>query len=232
MKDADPRVVNRIQKLLRVAEDSPFPAEVEAAVLKAQEILARHGLSLEDLKDGSEEGASALGGIVTEMVSLGPRKIRWLTRLGSVIADNFRCFVYFHRTRGQEKDLSLAFMGREADLQVAISTFRFVQECAERLSSEYLNVTPMRGERRHLRNSFLLGFVSGLSGRLEKQVETQGLSLVLAKDRELDHSFDALNLKKGRKEKTVSLESAAFWEGMEKGADFDVEGRVLQEVPA
>lgn len=232
MKDADPRVVNKIKKLLRVAEDSPFPAEVEAAVLRAQEILAKHGISREDLEDGSDAGASALGEIVTEMVSLGSRKIRWLSQLGSVIADNFRCFVYYHRTRQPERDFSLAFMGRKADIQVAVATFRFVQVSAERLSSDYLKATPMKGDRRHLRNSFLLGFVAGLSERLEEQVESQNLSLVLVKDPELDKSFEDLDLKSSPKPKPISIETAAYWEGVEKGSDFDVEGRVLQEVSA
>ena len=86
------KILNKIKNLLDLANNNPNENEAIAAALKAQELMAKYDIELDQLDDKKETRE-----IVKEVYrQSGKHEMkRWKIGLASIIAENFRCKVYF-----------------------------------------------------------------------------------------------------------------------------------------
>ena len=56
----DKNIISKIEKLLALAGNNPSEAEAQAAMLKAQKLMAEHNLDLAQFKDKPQEKKEAI----------------------------------------------------------------------------------------------------------------------------------------------------------------------------
>lgn len=84
-------IIIKIQKLLALSKSSN-QNEAQNAMLKAQKLLIKYKLSLQEVESFSKENVK-IEDFRTEQKFRGKS---WKSNLAKVIADNFRCFMYFN----------------------------------------------------------------------------------------------------------------------------------------
>ena len=105
----DEKLIEKIKKLLALSESSN-ENEAKIAMLKAQELLAKHKLSIKEIKDYKIADDS----IREKISSISFRQGKWKAKLGGLISENFGCYQYFKTNKSQ----TIAFFGREEDIIV------------------------------------------------------------------------------------------------------------------
>ena len=141
--DAIPaRILRRIEKLLALS-GSPEAAEAAAAAAKAQDLLFRYNLRLEDLASGRPAlDARGIGESVfgeTDSVAA-----HWQLRLATAVAKTSLCSPISQRSRrlGPDKRLQdyerLIFVGRPVDIELARLTLNYLSDAVLRLVDQYM----------------------------------------------------------------------------------------------
>ena len=87
-------ILSKVKKLLAVAEGSNYEQEAQNAMLKAQEFILKHNLTIEDIefKEDKKE-------VVDESAAESGRMSWYWKRIMVIIGDNFRCKAY--RSKGR-----------------------------------------------------------------------------------------------------------------------------------
>ncbi len=162
-------IIDRVRKLLTLAERSGSPAEAALAATRARELITEHRLVEADL--------SILGGedlpeerVIEEQIegSYGRRKAQqWRVTLAGALAASFKCRIYYFSGTGR-----IQAIGRESDVQ----TLRYVQGYLtleiQRLTEEAWAEVKERCAGGELpqptrwRNSFRLGAVQAVREKL------------------------------------------------------------------
>lgn len=173
----DVKIVEKIQKLLALSESSN-QHEAELSMLKAQEILAKHKLSLKEVMNFKIYDSA----IKNRISNISFTKAKWKARLAQLIADNFGCYMYF-KTRNSRIH-TVTFFGREEDIEVCNIVFEYAIDCigstVKRI--KYDNIK-LGLSTRGLENDYAQGFINGLRDKFEEQKQNnQEWGLVLVKD--------------------------------------------------
>lgn len=166
----DNNVIEKIQKLLALAGNNPSEAEAGAAALKAQELMAKHGVKLADL----QEMEATVEEIKVESYNTGAGRA-WKYDLARVISKNFRCKWFMHGRRW------VAFYGHETDAAAAKEVFQFLFKQGHRLADrEVHRAFAKTGFTAGVYNSFCEGFVRGVQDKLDAQCVA--LMIVMTED--------------------------------------------------
>lgn len=171
MSDKKPEVIEKIQKLLALAGNNPSESEAESAALKAQELIAKHNITMTEIEDA--------GDATEEEEDLGYYQIHtgngkaWKFNLAQAIAENFRCKRFWFGRH------TVAFYGYETDAQAAREVFTFLFKMGNKLATREVNHFHNRGESATgVYNSYVLGFVHGIKSKLDAQCKA--LMIVMA----------------------------------------------------
>lgn len=190
------KVMRIIQKSIALATNNSNEHEAQAAMLKAQELMAKHGLSMSDL-DVEIPGYTNTKEAV-ETFATQPTKLQWWHKdVAGVIADNFRCYTYW-RTSWQFKGRSrLIFMGLKEDTLLAKELYAFAVKAIEFCSISYLDREGIEGLslRTKVRNDYISGFIMGLRAKFKEQVQQNDWGLVLVKDALVVQKYEEKKLK-------------------------------------
>lgn len=100
-------IIEKIKKLLSLSESSN-ENEAKIAMLKAQELLMKHKLSMREVKEFKVYNSA----IKEKASSITFTKAKWKSKLAKLIADNFGCYHYFHSRYSHQ----IVFFGREEDI--------------------------------------------------------------------------------------------------------------------
>ncbi len=179
------KIIAKIQGLLKLAQDNPDDEEGQTALLMAQRLLLKYNLSMENVQDQSNKDKDVIKESMTEKVS---RMLWWKMQLHAILANNFRCKSI--RTRNfVSRKTYLRFVGYEADVKFAAkiyeATLMYLDYRLKRIREQRLGV--------EYKNSYLLGFLSGIKGRFEEQVESlDEFSLVLQVPVEVEKKYEKL----------------------------------------
>lgn len=151
------KIVERIKKLLSLAGNNPSEEEASAAMLKAQELMAKYGveLSLDETADEEE--------ISIQQCNVGTGKA-WKSRLASIVADNFKCktFCYGKQT--------FCFYGHETDAKIAKEVFEYLLNLGHKNAMKArAEIKKERGVGDGAYNSYVLGFLAGIKTKLDEQ---------------------------------------------------------------
>lgn len=214
------RIKERIGKLLKIAEDSPYPAEVETALLKAQRLMVENDLAEGDLNPSDR-------GDVTEIeIDLGGRAETWKKCLALLLAENFRCMAYTRRRLMEPENGGssamftslVVILGRSDDARIAFDAFCRCVIAVSRFALEYRERSDERWQS--IRSSYFMGFVRGLEDRFEEQRKNNSeWGLVLVRDGAVDSAYEALELKSVTS-RTVLHGEQAFAVGYATGKGF------------
>ena len=147
-----------IQKLFNLGdkERNDSDQEAELAILKAQRLMAKYDISIEEVKEEKEpEYAHEM---CEHKWNYGYR-----IPLAQVLAKNFRCELY-------ERGKSIVFMGRKVDAAICRQTFEFAYKyIMKRGNQEYNRRYEMGYTTRGVFNSYAKGFIIGLKKSLDEQ---------------------------------------------------------------
>ena len=123
------KVLDKVQKLLALSNSSN-DHEALLALMKAQELLAKHNLSMADVPSELKEER-----VVEEWVMDVSAYNYWVRKLAKIVAQNFRCEDLIYRKPHNKSFLREGFVGLETDAKVAAQIFRYSAKYAERAGS-------------------------------------------------------------------------------------------------
>lgn len=208
-------IIKKIQKLFSLANDNTSKNEAVAASLMAQRLIAQY-----DVQD-SELYETATFEVVEVSSKLSYRKFKYT--LGQVIADNYRCRIYWSKYGRKH---AAVFVGRNLDANAAAIVYNKMYACV----NDYANSESRKyhgqggGLYGAYYNSAAIAFIDGIRAELEKQCK----ELMLVRSQKVDEEFK--NITAGwDKIKDTSLTNAGFCnyeQGVQAGRDAVRAGRL------
>lgn len=160
-------IISRIRKLLALGRDNPSAEEATSAVLMAQRLIVKYGVSDDELNADGDAPENIVGVDAEPLVNA--RAWRW--QLACIIADSFRCKMwqtkYMSAGRARKK---FTFYGYEQDAQAASLAFTYLYRTGNRLANAAVREVKRKGYLVDgAYNSYIMGFLGGLRTELEKQ---------------------------------------------------------------
>ncbi len=156
------KIIDKIRKLLALANSSN-EHEAALAASHAQRLLSEHNLAMADIEpDNKPQSADKVEANVSKTLP------KWVRYLSAGVCTAFDCQAIHHPALGK-----MTFIGVGADVQIAAYTFAYLDKTVRKLCSSYIkhhvnDRTPNR-QRELMRQSYYLGAVSTITGRLREQ---------------------------------------------------------------
>lgn len=176
-------IATKIQKLLNLSNNNPSSEEAQAALLKAQQLMAEHNITMEEASVESKPQ------MAKEFVE-GGQSCYWKRLLAKLIADNFRCYTAISRGYG------ICFIGKKEEIQIAVQLFNYTSSVLER------NMQKLRAKYRKqglstegISGDYFDGFYNGLKAKFEEQVNKNNWGLILVKDKAVTEYFNSVTKK-------------------------------------
>lgn len=205
---ATEKILEKIKNLLDLANNNPNEHEALAAALKAQELMAKHGIdaSAINVDEAKDEIYHAI------YSDTGKHEMKkWKQSLCGVIARNFRCKVYLQGT-------AIIFYGYKKDAEIALEVFKFLYNTGNKLALKHWRNAKKRGENtKGLMNTYLMGFIAGITEALDKQC----MALMIVVPQEVEESYEEMskNWKSKRCTIRVNYDSETYEQGRQDGKD-------------
>ncbi len=220
-------IVEKIRKLLAKAT-SQNEHEAQAALLKARELMAKHKISEERVKD-TQVADRKLVMTTYQDKTYSPNVNCWYPMIGGVIAEAHCCACVVGRVRDSVKRF-VRFTGLGDDPVIALEIFTYaVRHIEDRIKAErpainakYKWQDTRNYAVRRFGNSYSEGFARGLKRQYEEQMipeNNECVSLVMVRPVEVDNFVKGLNVDHIQLRQTGS-DYSAFKEGQEAGYRF------------
>ena len=189
MNEPDNKIIDKIEKLIRLS-NSDNENEARAAMLKAQELMAKYEIDREKISDGKEERT-----VVS--FSSSPFRDDWVKDVGSVIAHNFRCRLIFvqGKYRGSGGVFRLKFFGFEEDAEICINIFNYAVKVVRKRFGTLRAIYADAGREfgRNEKMNYTEGFCAGLHKNFEEQkAQSQQFALALATPPEVNNFSESI----------------------------------------
>lgn len=229
-------IVRKIQGLLALAGDgNPNEAESKTAMLQARRLMMKHNIEMSEVEKEFNKQKD-----ITSKVKWFKRALKlWEKQLGSVIAQNFRCKMYYYESRG------LAFYGFEDDIQMAMEVYEFALNVMDFHAKEHVEIYYIksreekdRATTKRVKESYYFGFVQGVKDMFKKQTEEmkQEYGLVVlelvpveVKNAYEDYSKGFSRTRASQNSTRYNMDSNSFNSGRERGSKLNVnQGRIGQ----
>lgn len=219
------KVIDKISKLLAMANDSSSPNEAMIAAKRARALMDKHQLEVTDI-----EAAKGTQFLSLKYELTGSRTPKWMVILASASSSLNDCRVLRYR-EAHEYNMAFLFQGFKADAIVAKLTFEyFVEACERQLKAQAIKGTSKR-------NFFRLGFSQQISQRCivikrereQDMVSPTGTALIPLKKAQVEDHFGEVDSFKPSQTRAATLEEKmAYLQGAEEaekiGLDPQVEG--------
>lgn len=115
---------------------------------------------------------------VIDTVIYQGRPQKWLYRLASIIAENFRVHTYYV----SGSPIELCFVGIESNVQIAQIIFEYARGSAGYCARQFLQLPEIRRKYKRkwqLKQDYIEGYLVGLSKTFRNQVVTNGYEIAL-----------------------------------------------------
>lgn len=212
---------DKIQRLLALANDVN-DAESMAALAKAQQLMLEGNITEEEIFQYRQKQSDQ---IAENKVIYRGKPQKWLYRLASIIAENFRVKYYYDDTR---KEIELHYLGVTSDIQVAEITFQYAKGSISFSSRAFMQQPIIKRKYKRkwkLKQDYIEGYLTALQTIFKKQVLANGYELALQLPDIVELESQKLGLVKG---KDVSYEldnseasNLAFNNGYQDGLEFN-----------
>lgn len=221
-------LIRKIKKALALASNNPSIQEAESALLKAQETMAKHNISMAEIGHEEEKKKN----VKEELVTDDYVKIDWWQKeLAQVIADNFRCHVfwYWNNISPKKRIYKTAFLGLEEDVDICLELYKFAESVLAFYSQQYVSLKriKVKAQQNIALNSYRRGFVVGLREKFEEQVKMNNWGLIIVKDALVVQEYESLDLQTEKAKKIEIGNSDALLAGYEKGKTFNADNPSL-----
>ena len=188
MDDNENKVIDKIEKLLALSSSSN-ENEARAAMMKAQELMAKYEIKREQLKDGEQEERRIVN------FSSVPFRDEWIHMVRGVIAENFRCRRIAVSRVGSGGAFRIRFYGYEEDAEICINIFNYAVKVIRKrfmvLRAIYADAG--RGFGNDEKMNYVLGFCHGLEKNFEEQkAQSQSFALALVTPKAVNDYVDAI----------------------------------------
>lgn len=203
-------IISKIDKLFKLAGNNPSQAESEAAMLKAQELMLKHGLEGKDIEVKIKELSAE------EMVIDQKNKMtKWFeSALTRIVAKNFRCSsftrkrqAYIPGTTKITTDKVNIIVGLPSDVEVAhMVTAQAINHLNENVKL-YMKlwkihfpatITCDRKNGEPIKNDFISGYIEGLESKFQEQVKDMKFELMIVLPDAVVKHCNGLNLRRSR----------------------------------
>lgn len=151
----------KVLGLLTKAESTEFPAEADALLAKAQELMSRHAIDEAMLDNARDVKTDAIG---HRQFAIPSPYARQKGILLNVLATVNHCRAV------QKNDGTVVVMGHESDLSNVETMFAAL--CLQAVRSMLNELVPVRENPRAFRNAFLLGYAGRIRERLTEAAAT------------------------------------------------------------
>lgn len=214
-------IITRVQALIAKAESSPFPAEADAFMAKAQQLINDHAIDQARLT-GADPTSVGHDTLPMKGTYTKERCLIW-----SAVARANRCQVLTLSSYGSSKVSDLTLIGRTQDRElVRLLATSLELQAVRRLDD--LEPHPLGGSAVVQRRSFLRGFALEVTDRLRRSGHTHAVvgqsaeqALVLARDAVDRYVADNFDVSRGRRT-SAQHDGMAFSYGRRAGANADV----------
>ncbi|WP_312907952.1 DUF2786 domain-containing protein [Tissierella praeacuta] len=220
----DTKIIEKIQKLLALSESSN-EHEAQASMLKAQQLLVKHKLTIREVKEFKVYSSP----IKEQKTKVTFTKGKWKANLAKIIAHNFGCYHFFKTRRTH----TITFFGREEDIIVCNIVLEYAIDCinsvVKKLRYQYLREGY---STKGLENDYAMGFIVGLEKKFEEQKkDNQEWGLVLAKDSQVIEAYE--DIKKGftgsiNTNTSFKGYTEIFEKGFEDGNQFSISDKITE----
>ena len=218
----DGKYQEKIKKVLAMIEGAKTEGEAQAASLALQRLVAKSGLSVEEIERLDDDDSSL---VKDEVVGIGTSGVVWKRTLGMVIAENYRCEALVGKIRNKS---FLVFVGLEEDAKIARECFKMTQcaakRCLRRYSDEYRANHGLTGSvSTAFKNAYYLGLIEGLKEAYSQQrAESDELAIALQVPAIVKRNIDSRKISKMRQSSvTVSsnceIHDAGYQDGFALG---------------
>jgi hypothetical protein len=156
------KIIDKIRKLLALANSSN-EHEAALAASHAQRLLSEHNLAMADIE--TENKPQSADKVETNVSKTLPK---WVRHLSAGVSVAFDCQAIHYPSLGK-----MTFIGIGVDVQIAAYTFSYLEQTVRKLCNSYMknhvnDIVPNR-HRELMRQSYYLGAVSTITGRLNEQ---------------------------------------------------------------
>ena len=222
------KVIDTIQKLLRLRDGTNSQAEAESAAAKVQELLFKYNLDMAEVDATATQEERLVG---QEFFETGERKNEstWIRILYNTVARyNFCKAVYFSGAYTENPHgVKIAVIGRAANVEVVHYTVEWLVPNIRRMADESFKTYTGSEKRGRFKRGFLIGCVEGVGNKLyaewqhQQQMNEKSTALVVRNDAELSQFMQDTypKLSSGRRSSLTS------WEGRTAG---QVAGQSMQ----
>lgn len=220
-------IINKIKKLLALA-NSANEHEAALAARHAQRLLSEHNLAMADIEpDTRPESADTVEITATKTLP------KWVRHLSAVVGDVFDCKVVHHPTDG-----TITFIGVGDDVQVAAYTFSYLDKTVRRLCGNYMKSRDTgkissRG-REVMRQSYYLGAVSTITGRLREQKIATPVTpgaLVPVKEGLIRKAMSEMGPIRTVRSRRSSVDSDSYAKGQQDGQQIGINKGISGDAP-
>lgn len=221
-------IIVKIKKLLALSKSSN-ENESQNAMIKAQKLLIKHKLSLQEVERYSKENIK-IENLKTEQKFRGKS---WKSNLARVIADNFGCFLYYNT--GNYKVHRVCFYGKQEDIIIANIMFEYAVKWINLEGNKLVKRMKQDNRRKHfdgIKNDYAIGFIYGLKERFESQIkENKQWGLVIQKDQVVVDSYNKFSSEFGKisVNENFNRHFKAYKKGKEDGKKFDISDKIENE---
>ncbi len=235
MSDSDPptfnrpidptkTIIERIKALIAKAESSPFEAEADAFMAKAQQLIEQHAIN-QAVLHGADPSSIGHDRVPLNGAYSSERSLIW-----GVVARANRCEVLNHSQYRSNKVTELSLVGRANDRELVHIVASSLEMQATR---RMLDIDTSRGRESAVvqRRSFLRGFAVEVSDRFDRArrhehaasptARAAAQTLALATDAVDTYLADNFQIAPSRRRHN-RLDGAAFSRGRRAGASADV----------
>lgn len=176
-------IVEKIKKVLALANGTNSKEEAETAMMRAQELLLSHGLTMEEVKAHEKFTQTDSEADKVVDVSGGNRGNKGLPTyykiIAQVVCKNFRVVPYTVQ-EDWGGDTVIRMVGRKEDVDVCALVLEFTVHYFEvAWNSTVKTLTGTRSEKTAMKGDYLMGFRDGLAMKFKANVEEKGLMVIV-----------------------------------------------------
>lgn len=216
----DDKILRVIRKSLALASNNPNANEAQTALLKAQELMAKHNITMGEVEVNQTPKEKV---IAKDGATDYKRVVWWEKTLASILSENFRCNYYRTLLNNKSK---IMFYGLKEDVELVKEAYVFALNQIKFLADHYIKSNGIKGRTKinAVKNDYISGFLKGLKDMFAEQVQKNNWGLVLVKDALVVQGYKKLS--KGFKSSksssySVAENSEARGQGYNDGRSFN-----------
>jgi len=173
-------ILERIKKLLRLAQNAGSEHEAANAARRASQLMAQHEIHAASINLDSPDEVRAVEEIAQcHEVTYTKKRVAWHIRIASAVASSYGAEMYTMGGYDEERENGIRFFGRLSAVQAASYTTQYLIRKVEEITDKH---APQSMYARRYRNAFRLGCASRIGVRINE--ETQAEKQKLAKRRQ------------------------------------------------